>query len=85
MSNKQTADHINTFFSSIASDFEFPEIREEWLAYGESDPLPLITEENVAKKLKVLRACLYERRDGTFTGTGRCPGSRHLYVSIVFI
>ena len=32
-----------------------------------------------------LRACLYERRDGTFTGTGRCPGSRHVYVSIVFI
>ncbi len=22
--------------------------------------------------------------DGTFTGTGRCPGSRHVYVSIVF-
>ena len=52
MSNKQTADHINTFFSSITSDF--PEIREEWLAYDESDPLPLITEESVAKKLKVL-------------------------------
>ena len=32
------------------------------------------------------RACLYERRDGTFTGTGlRCPGFRHVYVSIVFI
>ena len=23
--------------------------------------------------------------DGTFTGTGRCPGSRHVYVSVVFI
>ena len=34
---------------------------------------------------KILRACLYERRDGTFTETGRCPGSRHVYVSIVFI
>ncbi len=32
-----------------------------------------------------LRACLYERRDGTFAGTGRWPGSRHAYVSIVFI
>ena len=32
-----------------------------------------------------IRACLYERRDGTFAGTGRWPGSRHAYVSIVFI
>ena len=35
--------------------------------------------------LYAFRACLYERRDGTFAGTGRCPGSRHVYVSIVFI
>ena len=25
--------------------------------------------------IKELRVCLYERRDGTFSGTGRCPES----------
>ncbi len=39
--------------------------------------------------LKALRACLYERRDGTFTGTGRCLGSRHVcfysFYRILFI
>ena len=32
-----------------------------------------------------LRGCLYESRDGTFVGTGRYPGSRHVYVPIIFI
>ena len=52
MSNKQTDDHINTFVSSVTNDF--PEVRDEWLAYGELVSLTLTTEESVAKKLKVL-------------------------------
>ena len=32
-----------------------------------------------------LRGCLYESQDGTFAGTGHCSGSRHVYVSIIFI
>ncbi len=29
---------------------------------------------NTSSSDRLLRACLYERRDGTFTGTGRLPG-----------
>ena len=52
MNNKQTADHINSFFSSLTSDFL--EVRGDWLARGELDPLPSITDENVAKRLSDL-------------------------------
>ena len=52
MNNKQTADHINSFFSSLTNDFL--EVRGDWLARGELDPLPSITDENVAKRLSDL-------------------------------
>ena len=39
----------------------------------------------VLKNFWWLGACLYERRDGTFAGTGRWTGSRHVYISIIFI
>jgi hypothetical protein len=52
MNNKQTADHINSFFSSLTNDFL--EVRGDWLARVELDPLPSITDENVAKRLSDL-------------------------------
>ena len=52
MNNKQTADHINSFFSSLTNDFL--EVRGDWLARGELYPLPSITDENVAKRLSDL-------------------------------
>jgi DNA-binding XRE family transcriptional regulator len=52
MNNKKTADHINSFFSSLTNDFL--EVRGDWLARGELDPLPSITDENVAKRLSDL-------------------------------
>ncbi len=52
MNNKQTADHINSFFSSLTNDFL--EVRGDWLVRGELDPLPSITDENVAKRLSDL-------------------------------
>ena len=52
LNNKDTADHINAFFSSITNNF--PEVSDEWLAYGELNPLPSITEESVATKLRNL-------------------------------
>ena len=52
LNSKENADHINAFFSSITSNF--PEVSDEWLAYGKLDSLPSITEESVAKKLRNL-------------------------------
>jgi DNA-binding XRE family transcriptional regulator len=52
MNNKQTADHINSFFSSLTNDFL--EVRGDWPARGELDPLPSIPDENVAKRLSDL-------------------------------
>ena len=52
MNNKQTADHINSFFSSLTNDFL--EVRGDWLVRGELDPLPSITDDNVAKRLSDL-------------------------------
>ena len=52
MNNKQTADHINSFFSSLTNDFL--EVRGDWLVRGELDSLPSITDENVAKRLSDL-------------------------------
>jgi hypothetical protein len=45
-------DHINAFFSSLTNDFL--EVRGDWLARGELDPLPSITDENVAKRMSDL-------------------------------
>ena len=50
--NKETAYRINAFFSSITNNF--PKVSDDWLAYGELDPLPSNTEESVAKKLRNL-------------------------------
>ncbi len=50
----------------------------------DTDKLTPIPHGILVSVIKELRVCLYERRDGTFNGTGRCPGSRHVYVSIVF-
>ena len=52
MNNKQTADHINSFFSSLTNDFL--EVRGDWLVRGELDSLSSITDENVAKRLSDL-------------------------------
>ena len=35
--------------------------------------------------LRTLKGCLYESQYGTFGGTGRYSGSRHVYVSITLI
>ena len=49
MNDKQTADYINGFFTSLTN--EYPKVKDEWLLFGSQDPLPPITTESVAKKL----------------------------------
>ena len=49
MSNKQTADYINIFFTSLTK--EYSEVKGEWLSFGNQDPLPPIMIESVAMKL----------------------------------
>ena len=49
MSNKQTADYINRFFTSLTE--EFSKIKNEWLLFGNQDHLPPITRESVTRKL----------------------------------
>ena len=49
MSNKQTADYINTFFISLTKDY--PRINSEWLSFGSAEYLPKISVQSVARKL----------------------------------
>jgi hypothetical protein len=68
MNNKQTADYINSFFTSLIK--EYPKVKDEWLSFGSQDPLPPITTQSVAKKLsnkapgpfdpnmKVIKTCI---------------------------
>ena len=68
MNNKQTADYINSFFTSLTK--EYPKVKDEWLSFGSQDPLPPITTQSVAKKLsnkapgpfdpnmKVIKTCI---------------------------
>ena len=68
MNDKQTADYINSFFTSLTK--EYPKVKDEWLSFGSQDPLPPITTQSVAKKLsnkapgpfdpnmKVIKTCI---------------------------
>ena len=49
MSNKQTADYINSFFTSLTKDY--PRINSEWLSFGSAEYLPKISVQSVARKL----------------------------------
>jgi hypothetical protein len=49
MNDKQTADYINSFFTSLTK--EYPKVKAKWLSFGSQDPLLPITTESVAKKL----------------------------------
>ena len=49
MSNKQTADYINTFFTSLTKNY--PRINSEWLSFGSAEYLPKISVQSVARKL----------------------------------
>ena len=49
MSNKQTADYINTFFTSLTKDY--PRINSEWLSFGSAEYLSKISVQSVARKL----------------------------------
>ena len=40
-----------------------------------------LTYEQITERKILLRACLYERRDGTFTGTGRL--SSRIYMNFL--
>ena len=52
MDEKQAAEHINEFFASQTEDFI--EVQDKWLDGGSSEPLPVISEGSVEKKLKGL-------------------------------
>ena len=49
MSNKQTADYINKFFTSLTKDYLG--INGEWLLFGSDEYLPKITVQSVVRKL----------------------------------
>ena len=49
MSNKQTADYINSFFTSLTKDY--PRINSEWLSFGSAEYLPKISVQSMARKL----------------------------------
>ena len=49
MSNKQTPDYINSFFTSLTKDY--PRINSEWLSFGSAEYLPKISVQSVARKL----------------------------------
>ncbi len=48
MTNKQTADYINKFFTSLTKDY--PRINSEWLSFGRAEYLPKIAVQSVARK-----------------------------------
>ena len=50
MNDKQSADYIYSFFANLTKDY--PEVKSEWLINQCSDDLPLITIEEVEKKLR---------------------------------
>jgi hypothetical protein len=52
MDEKQAAEYINEFVASLTEDFI--EVQNKWLDGGSSEPLPVISEESVEKKLKGL-------------------------------
>ena len=52
MDEKQAVEHINEFFASLTEDFI--EVQDKWLDGGSSEPLPVISEESLEKKLKGL-------------------------------
>lgn len=52
MNDKQTANHINSFFASLTKNL--PPIQGEWIVLGTSDPLPTIECTSVENKLKHL-------------------------------
>jgi hypothetical protein len=50
---KETAYHMNDFFTNLTSDFS--EVRSEWLHFGPDEPLPYITFDSVVNKLSSLQ------------------------------
>ena len=54
INNKQTADYINTFFTSLTKDY--PGINSEWLSFGSAEYLSKITVQSVARKLSHIDA-----------------------------
>ena len=50
---KETANHMNDFFTNLTSDF--PEVRSQWSYVGVADSLPHITFDSVVKKLSDLK------------------------------
>ena len=53
MNDKDTANYINSFFASLTKDF--PDVHDKWLVYGEREPLPTVSKESVANKLRKLK------------------------------
>ena len=53
MNDKDTANYINSFFASLTKDF--PAVHDKWLAYGKIEPLPTVSKESVANKLRKLK------------------------------
>jgi hypothetical protein len=53
MNDKDTANYINSFFTSLTKDF--PDVHDKWLVYGEMEPLPTVSKESVANKLRKLK------------------------------
>ena len=49
MDDKQTANYINAFFSSLTKDFTA--VDRDWANYGETEELPIVTELSVERKL----------------------------------
>ena len=45
----QTADYINTFFTSLTKDY--PRINSEWLSFGSAEYLPKISVQSVTRRL----------------------------------
>ena len=53
MNDKDTANYINSFFVGLTKDF--PVVQDKWLMNNETESLPAVSRESVAKRLKELK------------------------------
>ena len=53
MNDKDTANYINSFFVGLTKDF--PVVQDKWLMNNETESLPTVSRESVAKRLKELK------------------------------
>ena len=53
MNDKNTANYINNFFVGLTKDF--PVVQDKWLMNNETESLPTVSRESVAKGLKELK------------------------------